>query len=538
MEATIHTLLLLLAVMVVVAVVARRINTAASILLVVAGIGLALMPGLPRITLAPDLVLLGILPPLIYSAGVTMSWREFKFNLRPIALLALGCVVFTACAVAALAHWVLGMPIGVAFVLGAIVAPPDIVAPLAIVRRLGIPRRLVVVLNGEGVANDATALIIYRFAVAAVGTGVFSLGEAAGTFVLIVIGEIAYGIAAGWLSLRLRRWARDPRVEITLSLMTPYAAFLVPAHLGGSGVLATVATGLYVSWNGPLLIPAATRLQGIFFWDLLIYLLESLIFLVTGLQIRTILDRPDIVPLHQPILGVLLTVIVLVATRFIFVYPAAYLPRWLSAAVARRDPLPPWQTIFFLAFVGVRGVVSLAAALAIPLTTSSGAPFPYRDSILFITFGVIVVTLVGQGLMLPSVVRRLGLGRHAAAERDREDKAEFAARAEALKLAQARLEELAAQEKISPEVLATLRARQDYRAGRLPNAAATPDAFAAATAAADVRSDLIALERKFIYGLLREGRITDEARRRIERELDLEEAGIACKKEGGLEPPL
>ena len=538
MEATIHTLLLLLAVMVVVAVVARRINTAASILLVVAGIGLALMPGLPRITLAPDLVLLGILPPLIYSAGVTMSWREFKFNLRPIALLALGCVVFTACAVAALAHWVLGMPIGVAFVLGAIVAPPDIVAPLAIVRRLGIPRRLVVVLNGEGVANDATALIIYRFAVAAVGTGVFSLGEAAGTFVLIVIGEIAYGIAAGWLSLRLRRWARDPRVEITLSLMTPYAAFLVPAHLGGSGVLATVATGLYVSWNGPLLIPAATRLQGIFFWDLLVYLLESLIFLVTGLQIRTILDRPDIVPLHQPILGVLLTVIVLVATRFIFVYPAAYLPRWLSAAVARRDPLPPWQTIFFLAFVGVRGVVSLAAALAIPLTTSSGAPFPYRDSILFITFGVIVVTLVGQGLMLPSVVRRLGLGRHAAAERDREDKAEFAARAEALKLAQARLEELAAQEKISPEVLATLRARQDYRAGRLPNAAATPDAFAAATAAADVRSDLIALERKFIYGLLREGRITDEARRRIERELDLEEAGIACKKEGGVEPPL
>ena len=538
MEATIHTLLLLLAVMVVVAVVARRINTAASILLVVAGIGLALMPGLPRITLAPDLVLLGILPPLIYSAGVTMSWREFKFNLRPIALLALGCVVFTACAVAALAHWVLGMPIGVAFVLGAIVAPPDIVAPLAIVRRLGIPRRLVVVLNGEGVANDATALIIYRFAVAAVGTGVFSLGEAAGTFVLIVIGEIAYGIAVGWLSLRLRRWARDPRVEITLSLMTPYAAFLVPAHLGGSGVLATVATGLYVSWNGPLLIPAATRLQGIFFWDLLIYLLESLIFLVTGLQIRTILDRPDIVPLHQPILGVLLTVIVLVATRFIFVYPAAYLPRWLSAAVARRDPLPPWQTIFFLAFVGVRGVVSLAAALAIPLTTSSGAPFPYRDSILFITFGVIVVTLVGQGLMLPSVVRWLGLGRHAADERDREDKAEFAARAEALKLAQARLEELAAQEKISPEVLATLRARQDYRAGRLPNAAAAPDAFAAATAAADVRSDLIALERKFIYGLLREGRITDEARRRIERELDLEEAGIACKKEGGVEPPL
>src|SRR5215469_768263 len=379
MAATLQTLLLLLAVMVVVAIVARRINVAPTILFVIAGIGLALLPVVPRIELAPEFVLLGILPPLIYSAGVAMSWREFKFNLRPISLLALGCVVFTACAVALAMHWLLGMPIAVGFVLGAIVSPPDAVAPLAIVRQLGIPRRLLVVLDGEGVANDATALILYRFAVAAVGTGLFSIWEAASTFVLIVFGEIAYGIAIGWLSLRLRRWAGDPRVEITLSLMTPYAAFLVPAHLGGSGVLATVAAGLFVSWNGPLLIPAATRLQGIFFWDLLVYLLEGIIFLVTGLQIRTLLDRPDIFPLHTSLLAVLLTLVVIVAVRFLWVYPAAYLPRWLSPAIARRDPLPPWQWLFFLAFVGVRGVVSLAAALAIPLTTSSGAPFPYRD---------------------------------------------------------------------------------------------------------------------------------------------------------------
>ena len=532
-EQTLQTLLLLLAVMVIVAVVARRLNTAPSILLVIAGIALALVPGVPRITLAPELVLLGILPPLIYSAGVAMSWREFCFNLRPIALLAVGCVVFTACAVAALAHWVLSMPLGVGFVLGAIVAPPDVVAPLAIIRRLGIPRRLVVVLNGEGTANDATALILYRFAVAAVGTGFFSLGQAAGTFVLIIVGEIAYGIAIGWLSLQLRRWARDPRVEITLSLMTPYVAFLVPAHLGGSGVLATVVTGLYVSWNGPLLIPAATRLQGIFFWDLLVYLFEGLIFLVTGLQIRTLLDRPEIYPLDASLLAVLLTLVVIVAARFIWIYPAAYLPRWLSAAVARRDPLPPWQWLFFLAFVGVRGVVSLAAALAIPLTTSSGAPFPGRDLVLFITFGIIVITLVGQGLLLPSVVRWLGLGRHAADERDREQKAELAARSDALKLAQTRLEELAADNRIPSEALAILRARHDYRFGGLPKAELSEDD--AASAAANVRSDLIALEREYIYQLLRDGQITDEARRRIERELDLEEASIASKEEG-IEP--
>src|SRR5467141_1767243 len=414
MTATIQTLLLLVAVLVVVAIVARRFNIAPPILLVIAGILLALAPGLPRIELAPELVLLGILPPLIYSAGVAMSWREFRFNLRPIALLAFGYVVFTTCALAATAHWLLGMPLAVAFVLGAIVAPTDAVAPMTIMRQMGVPRRLIVILEGEGVANDATALILYRFAVAAAGAGLFSLGQAAGTFVLIVIGEIAYGIGIGWLSLRLRRWTRDPRAEITLSLLTPYAAFLLPAHLGGSGVLATVAAGLFVSWNGPLLIPAATRLQGIFFWDLIIYFLEGIVFLVTGLQARTLLDRMDTVLLRDLVLAVLLTVVVVIVARFIWVYPAIYLPRWLSPALTRRDPSPPWQTPFAIAFIGVRGVVSLAAALAIPLITGVGAPFPSRDLIIFITFGVIIITLVGQGLLLPSIVHWLGLARDSA----------------------------------------------------------------------------------------------------------------------------
>jgi Na+/H+ antiporter len=403
----IQTLLFLLAVLVVVAIASRRLNIAPSILLIVAGIAFALTPGLPRVELAPELVLLGILPPLIYSAGVAMSWREFRFNLRPIALFAFGCVVFTTCAVAGAVHWLLAMPLAVSFVLGAIVSPPDVVAPLSIVRRLGVPRRLVVVLEGEGLANDATALVLYRFAVAAAATGLFSAEQAAGLFVLIVVGEIAYGIAIGWLSLRLRRWARDPRVEITLSLMTPYAAFLLPAQLGGSGVLATLAAGLFVSWNGPLLIPAATRLQGIFFWDLLIYLLEGLVFLVTGLQIRTLLDRFDVVLWRESLLAVLVTTAVVLVARFVWVYPSVYLPRWLSPALANRDPLPPRAWTFFLGFVGVRGVVSLAAALGIPLATQAGAPFPDRDLVLFVTFGLIVITLVGQGLLLPSVVRWL-----------------------------------------------------------------------------------------------------------------------------------
>ncbi len=536
MTATIETILLLLAVLVVVALVARRLDTAPSILLVVAGIALALVPGLPRIELAPELVLLGILPPLIYSAGVAMSWREFRFNLRPITLLAFGSVVFTSAAVAAMAHFMLGMPWAAGFVLGAIVAPTDAVAPLAIVRRLGLPRRLIVVLDGEGLANDATALIVYRFAVAAVATGLFSFAQAAGEFALIVVGEIAYGVGVGWVSLRLRRWARDPRVEITLSLMTPYLAYLVPAHLGGSGVLATVAAGLFVSWNGPLLIPAATRLQGIFFWDLIVYYLEGFVFLVTGMQMRTLLDQTNTVSLRELAVAVVLTAVVIVVARFIWVYPAIYLPRWLSPSLRRRDPLPPWQWAFLLAFVGVRGVVSLAAALAIPFTTQTAATFPDRDLILLVTFGVIVVTLIGQGLALPGVVRWLALPHDAEDERRREQDAEIAARLEALKVAQGRLDGLAAAGETAPEVLAILRARHDHRAGQVPSDLA--DGLKAVAAAAELRAELIAAEREYIYRLLQDGQITDEARRRIERELDLEEASLAFEREGEANPPL
>ena len=254
MEAKFQIFLILLAVLAGTALLARRINIAPAILLMLTGIALAFVPGMPAVELPPELVLLVVLPPLIYSASVAMSWREFKSNLRPIILLSVGCVIFTAFAVAAATHYLIGLPWGVGFLLGAIVAPPDVVAPLAIARKLGMPRRILVVLEGEGLANDATALILYRFAVAAISTGLFSLPKATGTFAVIVVSEILFGAAIGWLSLRARHRARDPQVEITLSLITPYLAFWIPEHLGGSGVIATVACGLYISWNGPLLI--------------------------------------------------------------------------------------------------------------------------------------------------------------------------------------------------------------------------------------------------------------------------------------------
>jgi len=395
-EAKFQIFLILLAALAGTALLARRINVAPAILLLLAGIALAFVPGMPSLELPPELVLLVVLPPLIYSASVAMSWREFKHNLRPIVLLSVGCVIFTAFAVAAATHYLIGLPWDVGFLLGAIVAPPDVVAPLAIARKLGMPRRILVILEGEGLANDATALILYRFAVVAISTHLFSLPKAAGTFVVIVAGEVLFGAAVGWLSLRARHRARDPQIEITLSLITPYIAYWIPEHFGGSGVISTVACGLYMSWNGPLLISSATRLQGIFFWDLVIYLIEGLLFLLTGFQMRSLFEKSKAFPLDDILYATALVAVIVIVARFAWVFPATYLPR-LSKRVRERDPSPPWQWVFAIAFTGVRGAVSLAAALALPFALPGGEDFPYRDLILFVAFGVIFITLVGLG---------------------------------------------------------------------------------------------------------------------------------------------
>ena len=529
MEAKFQIFLILLAVLAGTALLARRINVAPAILFMLAGIALAFVPGMPAVELPPELVLLLVLPPLIYSASVAMSWREFKFNLRPIILLSVGCVIFTAFAVAAATHYLIGLPWGVGFLLGAIVAPPDVVAPLAIARKLGMPRRILVVLEGEGLANDATALILYRFAVAAISTGLFSLPKATGTFAVIVICEILFGVAVGWLSLRARHRARDPQVEITLSLITPYLAFWIPEHLGGSGVIATVACGLYISWNGPLLISSATRLQGIFFWDLVIFLVEGLLFLLTGSQMRLLFEKSKAFPLQDIVLTTALVVIIVIIARFAWVYPATYLPRVISKRTRERDPSPTWQATFVIAFTGVRGAVSLAAALALPFTLPGGEAFPYRDMILFVAFGVIFITLVGLGSGLPAVVRWLGVAKDGRKEHVAEHEAEIAARREALDAALKSLDAITDDRELSDEVVKLLRARHEVRTNQLPDAL-DPNAHDVTVAGTALTRELIAEERKFIHVLLRDGKITDETRRRIERDLDLEEASLSNRE--------
>jgi monovalent cation/hydrogen antiporter len=504
------------------AVLARRLWIPHSILLVVLGVALAFVPGLPRVTLDPELVLLLLLPPLLYASGVGMSWRGFRSNLRPILLLAVGCVLFTAAAVASVAHVLFGLPWAVGFVLGAVVSPPDSVAPMAIARRLAVPSGVLTVLEGEGLVNDATALILFSFAVGAVVTGGVSIGHAALSFAVIVLGEMLWGLCVGWTLLRLRHLVRDPQVEIVLGLLTPYLAFWPPHWLHGSGVLATVVTGLYVSWNGPRFIAPATRLQGFFVWSLVVYLIEGVLFLLTGLQAHVVAAgiAPD--DWRRMALTGLVTSVVVVAVRFAWVFPATYLPRWVSAALRARYPAPPWQVAFMVGFTGIRGGISLAAALSIPLVVDA-APFPGRDLVLLATFCVILVTLVGQGMALPWVIRWLGLADAGRAEAAEAKRREVEARIVGIDAVLARLDALE-REGAPPSEVQTLRELHQERRAEFVG---TADEAVAGSPVADVAAlqiQLIEAERRALARLYVRDGITDEARRRIERELDLEDA--------------
>ena len=527
MEPYLYVSAAVLAITAIVNFVARGVNVPSPILLVIAGTLLAIIPGVPRIELPPDLVLLVMLPPLIYYAAFRMSWQAFCRNLRPIVLLAVGCVVFTTVTVAAAAHWLIGLSWPVAFALGAIISPPDVVAPLAIARRLGVPARILEVLEGEGLVNDATALVLFKFALVAALTGAFSLTQAALTFGAIIIGETLFGIVVGWVMLRLRHWAGDPLIEVMLSLLTPFIAFWVPHALGGSGVLATVVAGLYVGYKGVELIRSNTRLQALFFWEFLAYLLEGAIFLLTGLQAKRVIEGLEAVPWNQLLIYALAISLVAIVVRFIWVFPATYLPRMISRRLRERDPAAPWQYPFVVAFTGVRGVVSLAAALSVPFALASGEPFPDRSLILFLTFSVIVVTLVLQGPTLPWLVRWLGLHEVGAAEDHQRDQLEAQVRTEAARESLDRLGQIAETAGLSPEHAVRIRELQRDRVGRLEGRIDRDNCSRLLAEQLDrVELGLIQSERDYINRLSRDQRIEDEVRRRIERDLDLREQAV------------
>ena len=532
LQSVLPVIFALLAVTAFAALGARRTGIPESIFLVLVGLAISFLPGMPRIELKPDLVLSLLLPPLLYRAGVTMSWRGFRANLRPILLLAVGLVIFTTVTVAELSHYLLGLPLAVGFVLGAVVSPPDAVAPMAIARRFVLPSRLLTILEGEGLVNDATALILFSFAIAAVTEAKrFSLIEAGGEFLLIVTGEIAWGLFIGWGGLCLRRWASDPRVEMVFALLMPFAAFWIPEALGGSGVLATVACGLFVSWNGPRFISPATRLQGFFVWDLVVFLVESVVFLLTGLQARVVADTLDLTEWEKLGSSCAAVCVVIVLVRFIWVYLAVYLPRWLSAGIATKDPVPAKKGTFIIAFTGIRGVVSLAAALSIPLE-ANGAAFPDRGLVLLATFAVILVTLVGQGLTLPWVISCLGVTEDGKQEANADKRREISARLASIDAALARLDTLEGAVS-SPDAVGALRRRNQDRRAYFVAACQDIAHGDISNAAAALQLQFLEAERNSIADLYYRGEINDQSRRRIERELDLEDSRIRHAAESG-----
>ena len=386
-----------------------RLQIPYPILLVLGGLMLGFVPGVPDLVLPPEAVLIGILPPLLYSSAFNTGLRDLRRNLRPISLLAIGLVVLTMVTVAAVAHYAIGLSWPAGFVLGAVVSPTDPLAATAIARRLGVPQRAVAIVEGESLVNDGTALVLYRFAIVAVVTGSFSLLDATASFVWSVIGGIAVGLVVGRVIRFVRKRVFNPPLEVTIAFLTGYFAFLPASAIGASGVLAVVTAGVYMGWHTPELTTVDTRLHGAGFWAIFNFLLNALLFGLVGLQLEPILEELQGRPWQELVGYAALVWAVVLFVRAASGPPIAYIPRWIWPGLRERDPVPPWQFLAFVAWSGMRGGVTLAAALAIPLSTDSGVPFPDRSLIIFLAFSVVLGSLVIQGLTLPGLVRLLGL---------------------------------------------------------------------------------------------------------------------------------
>src|SRR5215469_1316984 len=465
MSATITLLFGLLVVIVALATLASRLRLPYAILFVLGGLLLGFVPGLPSITLHPELILVLFLPPLIYSSAWLTSWREFRANLRPILQLSLGLVLVTTIVIAVVAHTIAGLSWPVAFVLGAVVSPTDAVAASATAKLLGLPRRIVTVIEGESMVNDATGLVVYRFAVAAVVTGSFSLWQASLQLVLVSLGGLLIGLAIAWPVAWLHRHLDDAPIEITITLLTPYAAYLLAVALQVSGVLAVLGAGLYLSRQSSRFFSSNTRLQANAVWNVLVFLLNGLVFLLIGLQLRSILENITGLSLLTLIWQALLISLAVIVVRIAWVFPAAYLPRLVSPRLRARDPYLGWRQVAVVAWVGMRGGLSLAAALALPFTLTGGLLFPQRGLVIFFTFGVILATLVGQGLGLAPIIRLLGLERDSALEREHAQAHLVAARA-----ALSRLDELATEAWIPQEAFVDLHSHYVHKLEALTEA--------------------------------------------------------------------
>jgi len=496
--------------------VADRARIPLPTLLVLGGLCVAFVPGLPRLVLDPQTIFLIFIPPLLFWASITTSLRDLKRNLRAITLLAVGLVLATMFVVALVAHVMLPqLPWAVCFVLGAIVSPPDAVAVIASTRSLSLPRDTLVILEGESLVNDATALVAYQIALAAVVTGTFSVAHAGVELLVTGAGGIAVGLAAGWCVGWVRlHMPRSSVVENTLSLLSPFIAFIPANELGCSGVLAVVAMGLYFGRRGPRVVTAETRLQGTAMWEMLVFLLEGLIFILIGLQLPQVMQALDKGAIARLVEVSCAVAAAMIAIRLVLIFPGAYLPRWLDRRLGRATtPYPPWRHVLFGGWAGIRGGDSLVIALALPYVALHGASLPGRAAVIFITFVVILITLVVQGLTLAPLIRLLRI-----AGGKEEEAEERYARTASIQAGAKALERIAAEGPTELETTAELRNLVAHRLEGLDGSAS-----AAASGHLRARLTMIAEEREAVIALRDRNEISDTVMRRLQQEFDHEE---------------
>lgn len=513
-------IILLLTVVLALTTVAQKLLIPYPILLVIGGLGLALVPGLPIIRLDPDLVFLVFLPPILWAAAYFTSFREFRQNIRPISLLAIGLVLATTAAVAVVTHAILpGIGWAEAIALGAIVSPPDAVSATAIGKRLHIPRRVVTILEGESLVNDATALILYRAAVIAAISGRFVLSETLLEFVMAATIGVLVGLAVGAVIRWVLSLTSDSFTGIAVTLLAPYVAWVVAERAHSSAVLACVAGGLYLRQHFSAAVAPLTRIQARAVWDLLVFVLNGVIFILIGLQLGALREAVPSGRVGSLIMAGTLVSATAILVRLVWVPLAAVLPRLLSPSLRVRDPMPPWSYIFLVGWIGMRGIVTLAAALALPVTTVAGAPFPFRAEIILISFSVILATLVLQGLSLAPLIRTLKIEEDRGLEQE-----EMKAREHASTSALSRLDELAGEDWPMKEHLERLRIHYGRRLQRYARSG-TVDAectLEAAEAFQRLRHETLTTERLALISLRNDGTISDDLLHRLEHELDVE----------------
>jgi len=505
--------------------VARRLSVPYPIVLVLGGALFGFVPGVPAVRLDPNVVLVVFLPPLVYGAAFFANLGDIRANLRAVTLSSVGLVLVTMAAVAAVAHALVpGLSWAAAFTLGAVVSPTDPLAGASIMRRLEFPRFLVSAVEAEGLFNDATALVAYKVAIAAVVAGSFSLADAGLRFVAGAAGGIAIGLAIGWVIAQIRARTEDTLTSITISLFSGYASFIPADALGASGVLAAVTTGIYMGVRGPSIIPARTRLQGFFVWEMLDFILNASLFVLVGLQLRRVVTQLTGESALTFAAWAVAVAGVVIVVRLVWFYTVPYIIRALDRRPSQRERRVGARPRLAIAWSGMRGSVSLAAALAIPLSTNAGEPFPDRNLIIFLTFAVIFATLVLQGLTLPALITRLRITRG-----PEEEAEEVRARLVATKAALAQLDVLAGEDWTRDDTIERMRRAYDYRKRRFSARAGKieDDGYEDRSLAyQQVVQIVLAAQREALVDLRNAGNISNEVMNRVIRELDLEESRL------------